>query len=202
MVPTRCEGRQSTRNRRGWQTMKKLLAAVMSVVFVFSLTAVVAAETACPEVDKAKQMLTQKTGTAKGQEIQAPRSLAGARQDVQAGRGQDVQAPRSLAGARGQDVQAPRGQDVQAPRGQDVQAPRGQDVQAPRGQDVQAPRGQDVQAPRGQDVQAPRTMVGAKASSGNITKASTLIKEAEAACKAGDSQTAKTKADAAISILK
>jgi hypothetical protein len=59
-----------------------------------------------------------------------------------------------------------------------------------------------VQAPRGQDVQAPRTMVGAKASSGNITKASTLIKEAEAACKAGDSQTAKTKADAAISILK
>jgi hypothetical protein len=84
-----------------------------------------------------------------------------------------------------------------------VQAPRGQDVQAPRGQDVQAPRGQDVQAPRGQDVQAPRTMVGAKApASSNITKASTLIKEAEAACKAGDSQTAKTKADAAISILK
>jgi hypothetical protein len=46
-------------------------------------------------------------------------------------------------------------------------------------------------------------MVGAKApASSNITKASTLIKEAEAACKAGDSQTAKTKADAAISILK
>jgi opacity protein-like surface antigen len=166
--------------------MKKLLAAAMSVVFVASLTAVAAAETACPEVDKAKQMLTQKTGTAKGQEIQAPRSLAGARQDVQAGRGQDVQAPRSLAGARGQDVQAPRGQDVQAPRGQDVQAPRGQ----------------DVQAPRGQDVQAPRSMAGAKTSSGNITKASTLIKEAEAACKSGDKQTAKTKADAAINILK
>src|SRR5262245_58850745 len=157
MVPTRCEGRQSTQHsRRGRGTMKKVLAAAMSVVFVFSLTAVVAAETACPEVDKAKQMLTQKTGMAKGQDIQAPRSLAGARQDVQAPRGQDVQAPRSLAGARGQDVQAPRGQDVQAPRGQDVQAPRGQDVQAPRGQDVQAPRGQDVQAPRGQDVQAPR----------------------------------------------
>jgi hypothetical protein len=74
-------------------------------------------------------------------------------------------------------------------------------VQAPRGQDVQAPRGQDVQAPRGQDVQAPRSMAGAKAS-GTITQASTLIKEAEAACKAGDKQTAKTKADAAINILK
>src|SRR5512145_1384366 len=107
MAPIRCEGqsKQSTQHRRREQkTMKKLLAAAMSVVFVASLTAVAAAETACPEVDKAKQMLTQKTGTAKSQEIQAPRSLAGARQGVQAPRGQDVQAPRSLAGARGQDV--------------------------------------------------------------------------------------------------
>jgi curved DNA-binding protein len=101
--------------------------------------------------------------------------------------------------ARGQDVQAPRGKDVQAPRGQDVQAPRGQDVQAPRGQDVQAPRGQDTQAPRGQDVQAPRTLAGSKTTGG---KAWTLIKEAEAACKAGDMKAAKEKAAAAIAELK
>ena len=53
---------------------------------------------------------------------------------------QEVQAPRAMAGAKSQDVQAPRTQDVQAPRTQDVQAPRTQDVQAPRTQDVQAPR--------------------------------------------------------------
>jgi hypothetical protein len=81
---------------------------------------------------------------------------------------------------------------VQAPRGQDTQAPRGkQDLQAPRGQDVQAPRGQDTQAPRGQDVQAPRG-----------TEAAKLIREAEAACKAGNMTEAKAKAEAAIKILK
>jgi hypothetical protein len=96
-------------------------------------------------------------------------------------------------------VQAPRGQDVQAPRGQDVQAPRGQDVQAPRGQDVQAPRGQDVQAPRGQDTQAPRgQLAGGKVDSA----AAKLVREAEAACKAGDMKTAKAKAEAAIAEIK
>jgi hypothetical protein len=75
-------------------------------------------------------------------------------------------------------------------------------VQAPRGQDVQAPRGQDVQAPRGQDVQAPRSLAGAKAGSIDMSKVSGLVKQAEAACKAGDMKTAKEKADAAISALK
>jgi hypothetical protein len=51
-------------------------------------------------------------------------------------------------------------------------------------------------------VQAPRSLAGAKASGGEITKASTLIKEAEAACKSGDMKTAKEKADSAIAILK
>jgi hypothetical protein len=73
-------------------------------------------------------------------------------------------------------------------------------VQAPRGQDIQAPRGQDVQAPRGQDIQAPRTAAGMK--SGGPTKAASLIREAEAACKAGDMKTAKAKAEAAMSELK
>ncbi|MGH7353182.1 MAG: hypothetical protein ACRELS_01205 [Candidatus Rokuibacteriota bacterium] len=200
--------------------MKKLFAVLMSVAVIGAFTPVEAQTPSCPpEVAKAKDMLSKKGEIARGQDIQAPRTLAGARgQDVQAPRGQDVQAPRGqdVQAPRGQDVQAPRGQDVQAPRGQDVQAPRGQaqqaprgqdiqaprgqDVQAPRGQDVQAPRGQDIQAPRGQDVQAPRTAAGVK--SGGSTKAAGLVREAEAACKAGDMGTAKAKAEAAITELK
>src|SRR3989337_2004941 len=122
--------------------MKKLFATLTSFVFVVALSATgSAAEPSCPpEVASAKTMLEKKQQLAKSQ---------------------DVQAPRSLAGARTQDVQAPRTQDVQAPRTQvPVQAPRTQDVQAPRTQvPVQAPRTQDVQAPRTQDVQAPRTQV-------------------------------------------
>jgi hypothetical protein len=70
---------------------------------------------------------------------------------------QDIQSPRSQAGARSQDIQAPRQQDIQAPRQQDIQAPRQQDIQAPRQQDIQAPRSQqEPPVPRGQDIQAPR----------------------------------------------
>jgi hypothetical protein len=196
--------------------MKKLFATLMSVA-VLATFSPAGAQTSCPaEVTKAKEMLAAKSSVAKSQDIQAPRSLAGARgqdsqaprgrdsqaprgQDTQAPRGQDVQAPRSLAGARGQDVQAPRGQDTQAPRGKDSQAPRGQDTQAPRGQDVQAPRGQDTQAPRSSETQAPR-MTSSKPS--GASKATALIREAEAACKAGDMTTAKSKAEAAIAELK
>lgn len=204
--------------------MKRLFAALMSVAVMAAFTPVSEAQTSCPaEVTKAKEMLAQRGGVAKATEAQAPRSLAGARmkdssqaprtniaqaprgqdaqaprgQDAQAPRGQDAQAPRGQDQApRGQDAQAPRGQD-QAPRGQDAQAPRGQD-QAPRGQDAQAPRGQD-QAPRGQDGGAPRVAGASKPSS---SKASALVREAEAACKAGDMTTAKAKAEAAIAELK
>src|SRR5262245_43273559 len=153
-----------THQKRG-EAMRKLFAAVMSAAVFATFTPVVNAADCPAEVTKAKELLSKKTGQAKAQDVQAPRSLAGARQDIsQAPRGQDSQAP------RGQDSQAPRGQDSQAPRGQEVQAPRslagarqdisqaprGQDQQAPRGQDQQAPRGQDQQAPRGQDQQAPR----------------------------------------------
>src|SRR5256886_597332 len=182
--------------------MKKLMAAatVVSVAFFSAFVPMADAQSACPpEVTKAKEMLAQKS-VAKGQDIQAPRTLAGARQEVQAPRGQEVQAP------RGQEVQAPRGQEVQAPRTTTQQAPRGQEVQAPRSHagappEVQAPRGQEVQAPRGQEVQAPRTMAGAKQPAG-MSKASSLVTEAEAACKAGDMKTAKAKAEAAISAMK
>ena len=136
----------------------------MSMAVFGALAPAVDAQSSCPEVDQAKAMLSR---VAKGQDVQAPRSLAGARQDQQAPRSQDIQAP------RGQDVQAPRGkQDVQAPRGQDVQAPRG-------GQGA----GQNVQAPHGSD-------------------AGKLIREAEAACKAGKTTEAKAKAEAAINMLK
>ena len=155
--------------------MKKLLSAVMSVAFMVAMTPMADAQSQCPpEVAQAKAMISK---ISKGPEVQAPRSLAGAKQDVQ----------------------APRSREIQAPRGQEVQAPRGQEVQAPRGkQEVQAPRGQEVQAPRGQDVQAPRSLAGAKPTG----DASKLIREAEAACKAGDMTTAKAKAEAAMATLK
>jgi hypothetical protein len=122
--------------------MKTICSVVLAVALLTPPSAPMAlAADKCPsEVAEAKTLLSKATAAAK-------KTTA---------RGQETQAPRQLAGSKPQDVQAPRGQDVQAPRGQDVQAPRGQDVQAPRGQDVQAARGQDVQAPRGQDVQAPK----------------------------------------------
>ena len=67
-------------------------------------------------------------------------------------------------------------------------------MQAPRSQNIQAPRSQDVQAPRGQDIQAPR--------SAEFKKASGLVSEAEAACKAGNSSLATQKAKAAMEMLK
>jgi hypothetical protein len=152
--------------------MKKLFATLMSVAVMATFTPVGEAQTSCPaEVTKAKELLAMKGSVA---------------------RGQDVQAPRSLAGARGQDTQAPRTSGAQAPRGQDTQAPRGQDTQAPRGQDTQAPRGQDGSAPRSAGASKPA----------GASKATALIKEAEAACKAGDMTTAKAKAEAAIAELK
>jgi hypothetical protein len=150
------------------------IAVGLALALVGFTTPALAASSCPPEVAEAKARLSKAQAALK----------------TTTARGQDVQAPRAAAGARGQDVQAPRGQDVQAPRGQDVQAPRGQDVQAPRGQDVQAPRGQDVQAPRGQDVQAPR-----------VSKAASLVREAEQACKKGNMKLASEKAKAALALL-
>jgi hypothetical protein len=177
----RCGERTYFNQSEGENTMKKFLATIMSVAVVAAFTPMASAQSACPpEVAKAKSMLSQKSTT------QAPRTLAGARtSDPQAGRGQDVQAPRSLAGARTSDPQAARGQNPQAARGENPQAARGENPQAARGQDVQTARGASAAKP-----------------SGDVSKASGLIKEAEAACKAGDVKTAKEKADAAISILK
>jgi len=144
--------------------MRRLFATTLSIVTMISLSATVGmAQTSCPgEVASAKAMLTQ---TAKSQ---------------------DVQAPRSLAGVRSQDIQSPRSQDIQSPRSQDIQSPRSQDIQSPRSQDIQSPRSQDIQSPR----------------SANFQKASTLVSEAEVACKAGKSSVAADKAKAAMELLK
>src|SRR5258707_90034 len=129
-------------------SMRKALATTLSIVAMISLSATMGmAQTSCPaEVASAKAMLTQ---TAKGQ---------------------DVQASRSLAGARSQDIQSPRSQDIQSPRSQDIQSPRSQDIQSPR--------------------------------SAAFKKASTLVSEAEVACKAGKSSVAADKAKAAMELLK
>ena len=144
--------------------MRKIFAAALGIVTMISLSATVGmAQTSCPaEVASAKAMLTQ---TAKSQ---------------------DVQSPRALAGARSQDVQSPRSQDIQSPRSQDIQSPRSQDIQSPRSQDIQSPRSQDIQSPR----------------AANFKKASTLVSEAEVACKAGKSSVAADKAKAAMELLK
>ena len=209
---------QHNKKEKGQTQMRKLLATLMIFFLFVSLSPMVveAASPCPPEVQAAKDLLGKQV--AKSQDVQAPRSLAGARsQDVQAPRSQDVQAPRGqdIQAPRGQDVQAPRGQDIQAPRtlvapqaprSQDVQAPRSQDIQAPRAgkaQDVQAPRGQDVQAPRSQDIQAPRagTTGGTMVQAPRADKARILVNEAEAACKAGDMTKATEKAKAAMAVL-
>ena len=69
--------------------MKRLFATLMSVAVLATFTPVSEAQTSCPaEVTKAKELLAMKCSVAMGQDLQAPRSLAGAR-------GQDTQAPRS-----------------------------------------------------------------------------------------------------------
>src|SRR5436309_12719793 len=122
--------------------MKKLFAAVLSVAVAMSLSPALASaqSTSCPaEVAQAKAMLSKKqVASINSQDVQAPRSLAGARsnenvqsprgnQDLQSPRGnQDVQSPRALEGARSnENMQSPHGnQDDQAPRcNQDAQTP-------------------------------------------------------------------------------
>jgi hypothetical protein len=57
-----------------------------------------------------------------------------------------------------------------------------------------SPRSQDIQSPRSQDIQSPR--------SADFKKTSTLVSEAEVACKAGKSSVAADKAKAAMELLK
>ncbi len=145
--------------------MKRICAAVLASTLLGLPVApsVFAADKCPPEVAAAKTLLSKASAAAK-----------------KTARGQEVQAPRQLAGSKQQDVQAPRSQDVQAPRSQDVQAPRSQDVQAPRSQDVQAPRGkqQDVQAPRLSDVRKLVREAEAACKKGDMALSASKAKEA------------------------
>ena len=188
--------------------MKKVLAVVVSGLTAVSLSATAgSADTSCAmEVSQAKAMLQQKQQVSKS-EVQAPRSLAGARvqeaprsQQEAPRTQQDVQAPRSLAGARIQE--APRSQQEaprsaqEAPRSAQ-EAPRSTQEaprniqQAPRSQQ-EAPRSAQ-EAPRGQQLSAPR---------GDLAKATALVNEADAACKAGNNSLASQKAKAAMDLIK
>src|SRR5262249_58898038 len=71
-------------HRKDGRGMKKAISAVLSLAFLVSFSPTVgSAETsACPDVDSAKAMLKQMT--ARTDDIQAPRSLAGGPPDRQA----------------------------------------------------------------------------------------------------------------------
>src|SRR5262249_31458721 len=121
---------------------KALLVASLGIVLaVPALPDPGVAQSGCPtEVEQAKEMLRQKSAAINPDDVQVPRAMAGARQDVQSPRGnQDVQSPRG-----NQDVQSPRGnQDVQTPRQtQDVQSPSGKQALTtpPGAENVDAPR--------------------------------------------------------------
>jgi hypothetical protein len=125
--------------------MKKLFAGVLSVAVALSLSpALGTAQTKCPaEVAQAKDMLSKKTASVKPDDMQAPRSLAGARSN------ENVQSPRG-----NQDVQSPRAIRMSSPRAVTRTCSRlgvirtssrlagNQDVQSPRGnQDRAVSRG-------------------------------------------------------------
>ncbi|HTK89375.1 MAG TPA: hypothetical protein VL948_03925 [Verrucomicrobiae bacterium] len=173
----------------------KTLLAVLTFALVGAVAAPVevgaqATKDCPPEVTQAQAALKDARAAAKNKVATGP---------------QDVQAPRSQAGARTQDVNAPRTQNVNAPRTQDVNAPRTQDVNAPRTQDVNAPRTQDVNAPRTQDVNAPRVPAGNKQqntdAAARLKKAEGLVGQAQAACKKGDMTGATAKAKQALALL-
>src|SRR5256712_14053085 len=100
--------------------MKRLFAAIMSVAVFGALAPAVDAQSSCPsEVQQAKEMFAK---VAKTPDVQAPRTLAGARQEMEAPGGkEDVRAPRGHAGARNQSgEEEARGKEGgQEPRGKE-----------------------------------------------------------------------------------
>jgi hypothetical protein len=203
-----------------------IVCLIASAIVCLAWPAASSAQQCPPELDAAKKALASAAPAG------APRTLVGAREEIQSPRGQDIQSPRGqeIQSPRGQDIQSPRGQEIQSPRGQEIQSPRGQDIQSPRGQEIQSPRGQDIQSPRGQEIQSPRDQDIQSPRGQEIqsprgqeiqsprqdtqsprseagAKASgvspeQLIQESEAACKAGDMALSTQKARAALEALK
>ena len=91
---------------------------VMAVAFGLAAGPVDTWAQSCPpELAEAKKALERATATAQSAS-ELPRTLAGARDEIQSPRGQEIQSP------RGQEIQSPRGQEIQSPRGHDIQSPR------------------------------------------------------------------------------
>lgn len=156
--------------------MKRILSVVVGILLAGGIfPSVVLAQKECPpEVAQAQAALKSAKVTSKSKAV--------------ASGPQDVQAPRSQAGARTQDVNAPRTQDVNAPRTQDVNAPRTQDVNAPRTQDVNAPRKgtvreQDIEAPRVKKAETLVSQAQAACKKGDMAGASAKAKQALAVLK-------------------
>jgi hypothetical protein len=200
--------------------MRKLLAT-LTILFLFATPIIVEAANCPAEVQAAKDML--KKQSAQADQIQTPRALAGAvSREANAPRsGGESAAPRTdkreaNAPRSGGESAAPRidKREANAPRsGGESAAPRtlvDRESQAPRSggesaapridkREANAPRvDRESNAPRGQDSAAPRTA----ASAPQVSKARTLVNEAETACKAGDMTKATQKAKAAMELLK
>jgi len=150
----------------------QIASGILSVAFVMALGAGPASSAAtCADVEQAKLALKNQPASTSGYRAGAQRQERG-ESDVQNRRSQDPQAPRQQ-----DEIQAPRKQD-------EVQAPRQQD-------EVQAPRGQDNRS--GSDAQAPR--------SPERRQAAALVRQADVACKAGNTAQASEKARAAMALL-
>src|SRR5438046_1136870 len=126
--PLPCGSSTPTRRGRRWRFPNKenlmngfrmgRTVGVMAVAFGLAAGPVDTWAQSCPpELAEAKKALERATATAQSAS-ELPRTLAGARDEIQAPRGQEIQSP------RGQDIQSPRGQEIQSPRGQEIQSPR------------------------------------------------------------------------------
>src|SRR5438046_9827099 len=126
--PLPCGSSTPTRRGRRWRFPNKenlmngfrmgRTVGVMAVAFGLAAGPVDTWAQSCPpELAEAKKALERATATAQSAS-ELPRTLAGARDEIQAPRGQEIQSP------RGQDIQSPRGQEIQSPRGQDIHSPR------------------------------------------------------------------------------
>jgi hypothetical protein len=100
----------------------------------------------------------------------------------------EVASAKAMLNARGGDLLS---------RSQDVQTLRGQVVLASYSQDVLTPSNDDVQAPR--DQQMPQNSAPSESAS---RRAQALVREAEEACKLGDTALASEKALAALEVMK
>jgi hypothetical protein len=157
--------------------MTMALAAAIAVS-----PAVSAAQARCPELEAAKTAYAGKLSASNLKDS-------------------DIKPSRSLAGARVKMTEAERQSQQEAPRQGVQQAPRQSQQEAPRQSQQEAPRQSVQDAPRQSQQEAPRQSAQ-EAPHSTLSRAKGLITEAEAACKAGRTTEAASKANAALGLLK